>query len=158
MLGASSGARVIAVDISNSRLDKARAFGADEVVNSREVDVVATVRDLTGGRGAPLVLETSGVGQAAQAAQDVLATWGRACYIGLGADVWFNTQESYKKQMTLMTSWTMSIVEQKRCADFVVARKLPVDGLYSHSWSLEKAVEAYDWFDRQSDGKGVFEF
>jgi threonine dehydrogenase-like Zn-dependent dehydrogenase len=158
MLGASSGARVIAVDISSSRLEKARAFGADEVVNSREVDVVAAVRDLTGGRGAQLVLETSGAGAAAQAAQDVLATWGRACFIGLGADVQFNTQESYKKQMTLMTSWTMSIVEQKRCADFVVARNLPVDELYSHSWPLEKAEEAYEWFDRQSDGKGVFEF
>src|SRR5215813_13919264 len=34
MLGRAMGARVIAVDISNERLDLAREFGADEVVNS----------------------------------------------------------------------------------------------------------------------------
>jgi len=158
MLAASLGAHVIAVDISDSRLDNARTFGAHDTINSSKVDVVDAVRQLTNGRGAPLVLETSGVAPAAQAAQDVLATWGRACFIGLGADVHFNTQQSYKKQMTLMTSWTMSIVEQRRCADFVVARDLPVDRLYSHSWSLDQAAEAYEWFDKQSDGKGVFEF
>ncbi|OPX05389.1 iditol 2-dehydrogenase, partial [Mycobacterium sp. AT1] len=63
-----------------------------------------------------------------------------------------------QRQMTLLTSWTLSIVEQKRCADFVAARQLPVDELYSHSWALADATAAYEWFDQQSDGKGVFEF
>jgi len=158
MLASSMGARVIGVDVSNSRLEKSRAFGADETINSAEVDVLTAVHDFTSGRGAPLVLETSGVDPAAQSAQDVLATWGRACFIGLGANVRFNTQQSYKRQMTLLTSWTMSIIEQRRCADFVVERNLPVDDLYSHSWSLDQAAEAYRWFDEQSAGKGVFEF
>ncbi|MEV8068381.1 hypothetical protein AB0P32_19965 [Streptomyces sp. NPDC085995] len=33
-----------------------------------------------------------------------------------------------------------------------------VDDLYSHAWTLDQAAEAYAWFDRQADGKGVFEF
>lgn len=158
MLAASMGARVIAVDIENSRLENARKFGASETINSREVDVVEAIRKLTGGKGTPLALETSGATPAAQAAIDAVASWGRICFIGLGAEVHFSTSQSYKKQMTLMTSWTTSIVEQKRCADFVVARNLPVDELYSHSWSLDDAVAAYEWFDKQSAGKGVIEF
>ncbi|ROZ52896.1 iditol 2-dehydrogenase [Rhodococcus sp. WS1] len=158
MLASAMGARVIAVDIENSRLAKAKEFGAAETVNPMEHDAVGAVRELTGGRGTLFALETSGATVAAQATQDMLATWGRACFIGLGADVEFNTTRSYKRQMTLMTSWTMSIIEQKRCADFVAERKLPVDKLYSHSWSLTEAAEAYEWFDKQTDGKGVFEF
>lgn len=36
--------------------------------------------------------------------------------------------------------------------------RLPIDRLYTRSWSLGQAVEAYEWFDEQADGKGVFEF
>ncbi|WP_079927351.1 alcohol dehydrogenase catalytic domain-containing protein, partial [Mycobacterium sp. AT1] len=97
MLASAMGATVIAVDIEDSRLLTAREFGAQHTINPRETDVVAAVRDLTAGRGAPLALETSGATPAAQNAQDVLATWGRACFIGLGADVLFNTTQSYQR-------------------------------------------------------------
>jgi propanol-preferring alcohol dehydrogenase len=35
-------------------------------------------------------------------------------------------------------------VDQKRCVDFVVANGLPVDQLYTHSWSLDQAADAYE--------------
>ncbi|WP_306461761.1 zinc-binding dehydrogenase [Rhodococcus sp. WS7] len=157
-MGTALGARVIAVDIENSRLAAARKFGAAATINPRELDAVDAVYELTGGRGTPLALETSGATIAAQTAQDVLATWGRACFIGLGSEVSFSTAQSYKRQMTLLTSWTLSIVEQKRCADFIADRNLPIDDLYSNSWALDDAIAAYEWFDKQSEGKGVFIF
>ncbi len=88
----------------------------------------------------------------------VLGKWGRACFIGLPGEVHFRTEEQYKNQWTIMTSWTMSTIQQRRCAEFIVEQGLPIDDLYTHSWSLDQAVEAYQWFDKQSDGKGVFEF
>ncbi|WP_031362662.1 zinc-binding dehydrogenase, partial [Caballeronia sordidicola] len=42
-------ARIIAVDVDDEKLDKARRFGATDTVNSRTVDPVAAVRELTGG-------------------------------------------------------------------------------------------------------------
>lgn len=156
MFAAAMGARVIAVDVDDARLQRARQFGAVETVNSAKADLVEAVDGLTRGRGADVVLETSG--RAGDDALSVLGAWGRACFIGLPGPVSFSTDQVYKKQWTLMTSWTMSTVEQSRCAEFVVARDLPVDDLYSHTWSLDQAAEAYEWFDKQSDGKGVFEF
>src|SRR5438067_2332635 len=47
MLGRAMGARVIAVDISAERLQLAKDFGADEIVNSNENDPVAAIHDLT---------------------------------------------------------------------------------------------------------------
>ncbi|MFC7010853.1 alcohol dehydrogenase catalytic domain-containing protein [Streptomyces viridiviolaceus] len=156
MFASALGARVIAVDVRDARLDRAREFGASEVINSAEVDLTEAMADLTGGRGAEVILETSGV--AGADALKILGKWGRACFIGLPGDVSFRTEQQYKKQWTLMTSWTMSTIEQARCANFVVAHQLPVDRIFTHSWSLDHAVEAYQWFDEQADGKGVFEF
>jgi S-(hydroxymethyl)mycothiol dehydrogenase len=53
-------ARIVAVDIDDRKLQTARAMGATHTVNSREVDPVAAVRELTGGFGADVVIEAVG--------------------------------------------------------------------------------------------------
>jgi (R,R)-butanediol dehydrogenase/meso-butanediol dehydrogenase/diacetyl reductase len=50
------GSSVIAIDVVSERLELARELGADHVINSRETDPVAAIRDLTGGAGASAVL------------------------------------------------------------------------------------------------------
>lgn len=156
MLAAALGADVIAVDVDESRLRRASAFGARAAVNPTTDDVSEAIADLTGTPLVPLVLETSG--RANADALRVLGPWGRACFLGLPGHVEFDVQQIYKRQWTLMTSWTMSIVEQLRCAEFIAAHDLPIDDIYTRSWRLEEAPEAYDWFAGQADGKGVFEF
>lgn len=60
MIARAVGARVVAVDISDDKLELARAFGADAVVNAKRVeDVVGAVKDLTGG-GAHVSLDALG--------------------------------------------------------------------------------------------------
>ncbi|MHB8933814.1 MAG: zinc-dependent alcohol dehydrogenase family protein [Bellilinea sp.] len=60
MIASAVGARVVAVDISDDKLELARAFGADAVVNAKRVeDVVGAVKDLTGG-GAHVSLDALG--------------------------------------------------------------------------------------------------
>jgi zinc-binding alcohol dehydrogenase/oxidoreductase len=54
------GARTIVTSSSPEKLDRARALGADLAVNHAEEDVVAAVRDATGGAGAEVVVETVG--------------------------------------------------------------------------------------------------
>jgi L-iditol 2-dehydrogenase len=52
--------RIVAVDVDAARLELARRFGADELVNAREADPVAAVADLTSGRGADVAVEAVG--------------------------------------------------------------------------------------------------
>ena len=61
-----------------------------------------------------------------------------------------------RRQVTLIGSWTFSKHGQADCANFVTEKKIDVDKLFTHSWSLDQADEAYKLFDLQSDGKGVF--
>ncbi|HEX4789980.1 MAG TPA: S-(hydroxymethyl)mycothiol dehydrogenase [Actinospica sp.] len=52
--------RVIGVDVDDRKLVTARRLGATHVVNSRETDPVAAIRELTGGFGADLVIDAVG--------------------------------------------------------------------------------------------------
>jgi len=55
------GARtIIAVDTDGTKLNWAREFGATHTVNATELDVVETIRDLTGGYGADVVIDAVG--------------------------------------------------------------------------------------------------
>ena len=157
MLAKAQGARVIALDIDPSRLAVAKTFGADFVIDPREGKAAEIIRDLTGG-GASMALETSGAKAAGAEAINCLGTWGKICLVGLGGEVSISIAGYMRKQVTVMTSWTMSIQGQMACADFVIERGLDLDALFTDRWALDQGVEAYASFDRQSGGKGVFLF
>jgi L-iditol 2-dehydrogenase len=55
-----------------------------------------------------------------------------------------------------MGHWTFSKTGQADCARFVSDRKIDVDSLFTHQWTLEQAEHAYRLLDQQKTGKGVF--
>ena len=156
MLASAMGARVIAVDLSDERLAQAKRFGAAETVNAADGGMSEQLRELTGGLGAEYVMECSGNGAATEAALDGTRSWGTLCLVGLGAQAKFDTGPAIiLRQISVIGSWTFSKLGQKECADFCAERNLPVADLFSHSFDLEDAEEAYRLFDTQTTGKAV---
>ena len=77
------GARVIAADISDEKLEFAKKWGADEVINVREVkDIAQAAKKLTDGRGVDAAVDYVGASETFTAAIEALATAGRAVLIG----------------------------------------------------------------------------
>ena len=151
------GARVIALDISPQRLERAKEFGADEVINPGSNDPVAAIKDLTHGKYADLALDTSSNPDARANAIKSTKVWGTMCFVGEGGHVDIDVSPMLlRRQLTLLASWTFSNIIQAECAQFCVDRKVDVDKLFTHTWTLDRAEEAYVLFDKQSDGKGVF--
>jgi 2-desacetyl-2-hydroxyethyl bacteriochlorophyllide A dehydrogenase len=151
------GATVIALDISQQRLTRAKEFGADHVVNPGSNDPVAAIKELTHGRYADLTLDTSSNPDARLNAIKSTRVWGTMCFVGEGGDVRIDVSpQLLRRQLTLVASWTFSNVIQAECARFTVERKIDVDKLFTHQWRLDQAEEAYRLFDKQVDGKGVF--
>jgi threonine dehydrogenase-like Zn-dependent dehydrogenase len=156
-LAAAMGARVIALDINSARLARASEFGADVLVDPSKDDPVQAIREITGGRGVRVILETSGAMEARKAALTALAPWGTLCLIAGGGGIPVdNVSDLLMRQISIIASWTFSNVGQAECARFVKERKIPVDKVFTHRWALEQGDEAYRLFDKQSDGKGVF--
>jgi threonine dehydrogenase-like Zn-dependent dehydrogenase len=159
LLGAAMGARVIAVDIARERLVLARESGADAVVNAKETDPVAAIRELTHGEGAETTMDCSGTSEGRLGAVRSAATWGRVGFVGEGGTTAFDvSQDLLRKQLTLHASWTFSALGQAECACFIARRRIPLARLLTHRFKLEQAAEAYRLFDTQTTGKGVFVF
>lgn len=158
MLAAARGARVIAVDLNEARREQALELGAFAVVDPKAGPSPSAIRAIAGADGVPIGIETSGATVAATDLIDSLARWGRGCFVGVGAEIRLGVLPYLRRQLTLMTSWSMSWVGQKECADFIRDHDLPVDALFTHRWSLDEVVEAYAEFDKQRAGKGVILF
>jgi len=156
-LATAMGARVIALDISEERLARAREFGAWATVNPMSNDPVGAIKELTHGRGADLTLDTSSSAEARIQAIRSSKVWGTMCFVGEGGDVKIDVSpDILRKQLTMIGSWTFSHTGQAECARFVVERGIDLDKLFTDRWKLEQADEAYKLFDQQNTGKGVF--
>lgn len=70
------GARTIVIDTVASRLEVAKAIGADEAIDASTTDDLAAVLELTGGEGAGVVIDASGRIEVLRHALDLVAAAG----------------------------------------------------------------------------------
>ncbi|MCW3058606.1 MAG: putative zinc-binding dehydrogenase [Capsulimonas sp.] len=78
--------RIIAVDLSERKLEWAKDFGATDVVNASEGDPVAQVREIADGVGVDFAYEAVGIPKTIEQAIASLAYAGTAVHIGLPED------------------------------------------------------------------------
>ncbi len=158
-LAAAMGAEVIGVDIDPARVNQARAFGAHHVINAKEKDPVEEIRKLTRGLGATCALDCAGGDIAKQQAVRCTAVWGRIAMVAVGGDLnVVSWSDLIRQQRTVIGSWTFSITGMKDCAYFIADHGVDVDKIFSDRWDLNDAEQAYQVFDKQAGGKGVFVF
>jgi (R,R)-butanediol dehydrogenase / meso-butanediol dehydrogenase / diacetyl reductase len=155
---AALGAEVIAVDVQETRVERAGEFGAAHAINSATTDPVEAIRELTGGRGVTRAVDASGVAAGREAAVRAMRAWGTVAFVGEGGTVTLNVSpEVLRKQLTIVGSWTFSTVGQAECARFVRDHDVDVDKIFTDRWTLDDAAEAYRDFDQQTGGKAVIE-
>jgi S-(hydroxymethyl)glutathione dehydrogenase/alcohol dehydrogenase len=75
--------KIIAVDQVPSKLEEAKRFGATDSVNSKEVDAVEAVRNLTDGKGVDFSFEAIGLPVTIEMAYNMLGVGGNAVIIGI---------------------------------------------------------------------------
>lgn len=75
--------QIIAVDVVPYKLELARKFGATHTLDSKEVDPVKAVKELTGGLGAEYAFEAIGSPDTARQAFDMLRAGGTAVMVGV---------------------------------------------------------------------------
>jgi 2-desacetyl-2-hydroxyethyl bacteriochlorophyllide A dehydrogenase len=135
-------AKVIVSELSESRKQLARDFGADLVVDPREQDLVATVREATGGRGADVSFDASGVGKPTlQPALDALDAAGRAVIVAqFHGDVAVDTQPFLLREKVLTGSFAYTAEDFAEVRDAVVDGRIKPDALVSSRIALADTV------------------
>ncbi|MEU4232260.1 NAD(P)-dependent alcohol dehydrogenase [Nonomuraea sp. NPDC026600] len=129
--------RVIAVDRVPARLELAAELGATHTVDTTTADLAEAIGEITGGRGADGVVETTGNVTVASAAVGVLAARGTAVLVGappfgstVPVDVNFMLPGRRVVGLTLGDSETESLIPV--LAELVSDGRLPIDRLIKH--------------------------
>ena len=95
--------RIIALGRHPARTDIARAFGATDVVPERGEMAVEAVRELTGGRGVPAVIEAVGTEQSMWTAVQIARDGGSIGCVGVphGSDTGFDLSDVFERNIAL---------------------------------------------------------
>lgn len=99
------GAKVVATDISEARLDFARQLGAETLL--ADDGLLNAVLEQTNGEGAPVVIEATGNPKAMEQSVDLVAAGGRIVIVGLvarGVNVNFPGLDFTRKEMSVLGS------------------------------------------------------
>ena len=148
---AAGAAQVIAVDIADGKLARARELGATDTVNGREVDPVQEVRGLSGA-GVDVAFEALGNPVTFRQAVDMLADGGRMVAIGIAAgraeasiEITPLVRRGYEIVGSFGGRTRTDLPEVVRLA---ADGRFRVDDLISRSYPLEEADTAYRDLDR----------
>ena len=134
-------ARVIATAGSAAKLDRAKALGADELVNHYEADLVTTVRRLTANRGVDVVVEH--VGQATwEKSVRCLARGGRVvtCGATTGYQSTLDLRHLFARQLAFLGSYMGGKGELLQAANLLFTGT--VFSLVDRTFRLQEAGQA----------------
>ncbi len=137
-------ARVIAVDVDDFKLQLAEELGATDLLNAKNVDVVAEVLKLTNEIGADVAIEVVGKTQPLQTAVDCVRLGGQVGLVGnLQAQVELPLQKVVTRELKLIGSCGSS-GEYPQCIELMASGKIQVAPLISEVTSLERGPEFFD--------------
>jgi NADPH:quinone reductase-like Zn-dependent oxidoreductase len=119
------GARVIAPAGSDSKLERARALGAAEVINHHTQNIAEEIKRLTSRRGVDVVVEHVGAATWAKSMRS-LARNGRivTCGATTGGDAGIDLLALFSKRLTILGSYMGTKAELLRAAEHLVAGRL----------------------------------
>jgi len=150
--------QVIAVDVTDEKLVAAKDSGADYMINSRKVDAVEKVKELTGGEGVSVVLEMSGAPVAQIQAVQVAEKMGRVVYLGISNAALEYPKEVVDKilrgQITITGSWNSFShpfpgKEWTEAVRLMSERKLNADKIITHRLELDDVPEVFRKLDEE---------
>jgi 6-hydroxycyclohex-1-ene-1-carbonyl-CoA dehydrogenase len=148
-----SGARVIAVDVNDQRLETARRLGAWETLNPKAVQRVdKRVRELSGG-GVDVAFEAIGSPATMQMAYGLLRRGGRLCVIGYSAEeVALSAARLMYFELEVVGSLGCGAGEYPEILGLVQAGRLQLGPIVSGTIPLAQINEG---LDRLRRGEGV---
>ncbi len=150
-----AGARtIVAVDIDPRKLEWARRFGATHTVDSKAVDPVEAIKDLTDGFGADVVIEAVGRPETYRQAFFARDLAGILVQVGVpdpSMTIELPMIELFGRGGALKSSWYGDCLPSRdfpMLIDFYLSGRLDLDGFVSETISLDGVEEAFARMER----------
>ena len=136
-----TGARVIAMDIDDEKLQVAKSNGADFVINSKKDDPVKGVMELTNKLGADSVIDFVNASKTVETDMQILRRRAKVVLVGLyGGELKLNLVSMPTRAYRLIGSYTGNL---RDLAELVsLTERGVIKPIVSHKFKLEQATEA----------------
>jgi 2-desacetyl-2-hydroxyethyl bacteriochlorophyllide A dehydrogenase len=139
---------VIAVDIDNGKLEKAKQFGAKYTLNARCKNFEEELKHITSGDGPSVVIEAVGSPRTFTKAVDIVSFAGRVVYIGYTKEkVKYNTKLFISKELDIKGSRNALDEELLAVIDMLSAGKVDVCSLITQRFSIDQLDKALSFWD-----------
>lgn len=149
-------ALIIAVDSVPERLEMAKRFGANVVINHREQDPVAEIKRLTGGRGADVAIEALGRQETFENALRSIRAGGTLSSLGVYSGKLVAPYEpiyaGLGDQRIVTTLCPGGKERMRRLMEMVAQKRVDLSPLVTHRFALDDIDEAFDLFSHQRGG------
>ena len=135
---------IIISDLVDARLEKAKELGATYVLNGGEVDVLAEIAKITGGKGANKVFETAGSPFTIAQTPHIVSKGGTITLVGLAAveEINFNFAQIMDKEAEIKSVFRYRNIYPKAIAA-VASGAIDVSGIVTHEYDLEHIQDAF---------------
>ena len=133
------GARTIAIDRDETKLETARHAGASDTIHSGAEDLHTALARLTGGRGPDVIIEAVGLPQTFRAAVEEVAFAGRVVYIGYAKEpVTYETRHFVQKELDIIGSRNALPPDFEEVIAMLKTNQFPIERAISRIVSLEE--------------------
>src|SRR6266568_2725808 len=143
--------RIVAIDLADARLEKAREFGADVTINNGSEDAVAKVMELTGGLGADVAIEAVGVPETFELCAELIRPGGRVANVGVhGHSATLHLEKLWMRDV-LITTGLVDTNTTPKLLKLIEGGRLDPTTFATHHFALAEAEQAYDVFAAAAD-------
>jgi len=143
-------ANIIATDISEPRMNAAKLFGANAVIDAKgSVDMATRVREANDGRQADKVIVCVGNHAVARQALQCVDNGGTVLYFAVpkpGEDVPVDMNRMWKNEVTLMTSYGAAPNDLQTSLDMIRSGAVNVNDMITHRLPLTETGNGFRLF------------
>jgi L-iditol 2-dehydrogenase len=138
--------RILAADLVAARCEKAKALGADDVIDASGERWTDRVKELTAGEGAEVVIVGPATVSALEQGLGAVARGGTVVqFMGTepGTVLALDTHDFYFREIRLVPSYSCGPVETRTALDLVARGVVRAEHVVTHRFPLEEAGLAY---------------
>jgi threonine dehydrogenase-like Zn-dependent dehydrogenase len=133
------GARTIAVDLDDAKLETAQAAGATDLIHSSREDFRSRLHEITEGHGPDVIIEAIGLPETFRAAVEEVSFCGRVVYIGYAKEpVAYETRLFVQKELDIMGSRNALPEDFREVMAMLEAGRFPVERAVSAVVSMDE--------------------
>jgi len=148
------GATCYVSDIMDNKLDFAKQYGADAIINAAQSDVKATIMELTQGDGATVVIDAACTSKSLEQALECVCAAGRVIALGFGNQPTGISQLSITaREIDIRGSRLHNNKFPEVIADFI-AGNLEVKDMITHKFNFMEIHQALELIEDPKKEKG----